>query len=201
MVPLCLLASRHLCSTPSGPFLLYDYTKSKWCSLMGHTTASAHRPTRLGFGHHALPWPLQHFGPHLPHTLSPCIPFTSFSPLHTTASLSGGSDHCQHSAGPRVVMTYVKGAVTFQPSMTHEGKNLVACYPRVLLKSLSFCLFQEAAPAPLPTSAPPWLRDPSSVSQNPLSPSINALTTLWELLLLICFPFGWGLKREGISIL
>ena len=125
-------------------------------------------------------------------------------PLHTTPSLSGGSDHCQHSAGPRVVMTYVKGAVTmvtFQPSMTHEGKNLVACYPRVLLKSLSFCLFQEAAPTPLLTSAPPWLRDPSSVSQNPLSPSINALTTLWELLLLICFPFGWGLRREGISLL
>lgn len=106
--------------------------------------------------------------------------------------------------GANAVTADVKGAVTmvaFQPSLTHDRKNSVACHPGVLQKSLSFCLFHEAAPIPLPSSAPPGLRRPSSVSQSPLFPPIRHWPHYGNRYFSSASHLGRRPKREGLSLL
>lgn len=87
--------------------------------------------------------------------------------------------------------------VALQPSLTTEGKNSVACHPRVLQRLLPFCLFQEAAPALSSRSALTLAQRPLFVLPEALPPSIQALVPLLELWMLACLSFLAGISRAS----
>ena len=115
-----------------------------------------------------------------------------------------------HPPSPEAVTTantgftaHVKGVaimVTFQPSLTHDGRNSVVCPLSVLQKASPTLLSPLHLPLP-----PPHLRGPSSVlpeyhtlSTHPPHQSTCHMTGIVDShLLLLC---GRHLKREGLSL-